>query len=69
MTPLNPSERDCLICIARGEVSSRTCTEKLLRRLVALGLIETAQTCSLPLEMPARSLRLTPAGRAALDQD
>ena len=69
MAPLNPSERDCLTGIARGEASSRTCTEGMLRRLFALGLIEARPTCCLPLEMPAHSVRLTPAGRAALDPD
>jgi len=69
MAPLNPSERACLIGIARGEASSRTCTEGMLRRLFALGLIEASPTCCLPLEMPTRSLRLTPAGRAALEPD
>jgi hypothetical protein len=69
MPPLNPSERDCLAGIARGEASSRTCPEGVLRRLLALGLIEASPTCCLPLEMPAHSLCLTPAGRAALDPD
>lgn len=69
MPPLSPSERDCLAGIARGEAPNRTCTEQVLRRLLALGLIESSPTCCLPLAMPTHSLRLTPSGRAALDPD
>jgi hypothetical protein len=69
MYPLEPSERDCLTCIARGDACGRVCPEAVLRRLIALGLIESSPTRCLPLEMPSHALRLTPAGRAALDPD
>jgi hypothetical protein len=69
MQPLDPSERDCLTRIARGDASGRVCTEAVLLRLIALGLIESSPTRCLPLEMPSYTLRLTPAGRAALDPD
>jgi hypothetical protein len=69
MHPLDPSERDCLAHIARGDATERVCTEAVLRRLIALGLIESSPTLCLPLEMPSHSLRLTPAGRAALHPD
>jgi hypothetical protein len=66
MHPLDPSERDCLTRIARGDASGRVCSEPILRRLIALGLIESNPIRCLPLEMPAHSLRLTPAGHTAL---
>jgi hypothetical protein len=69
MPHLDPSERDCLTRIARGDASDRICSAAILRRLLALGLIESSPTRCLPLEMPAHTLSLTPAGRAALDPD
>jgi hypothetical protein len=68
MPHLDPSELNCLTHIAHGETpTARACTEVVLGRLLALGLIESNPTCCLPLEMPTHGLRLTPAGRAALE--
>lgn len=70
MRSLHTGDLGCLRLIARGETDGGgVCTDETLRRLADLGLIERVPTQCLPLEMPQSALRLTPAGRAALEPD
>jgi hypothetical protein len=67
MPNLDPTERECLRRIARGNTDTGVvCTDQVLRRLAELGLIEQVPTLALPLEMPRSAVRLTTAGHAAL---
>jgi hypothetical protein len=70
MSRLHRTELDCLHRIARGDNDGGgPCTDAVLRHLADLGLVERVPTQCLPLEMPRTALRLTPAGRAALEPD
>ena len=69
MSHLTQCERDCLARIA-GMQSQRlgNCDDGILRRLLALGLIEESVKVMVPLPLFQRSYDLTVAGRAVLDQ-
>jgi hypothetical protein len=69
MGHLDPRERQCLARIAEREVEDiGPCDDGLIYRLLSLGLIEETVEVRVPLPMVRRSLRITVAGRAALDE-
>jgi len=68
MSRLHRNALDCLRRIARGDTDGGgPCTDEILQHLADLGLVENVPTQCLPLEMPRTTLRLTPAGHAALE--
>jgi len=69
MSRLDPHERDCLECISAHEGEDLApCDDGLIYRLLSLGLIEETVEVRVPLPMVRRSLRITAAGRAALEE-
>ncbi|MCG6863414.1 MAG: hypothetical protein LJE70_19440 [Chromatiaceae bacterium] len=69
MSHLSPRERECLARIeGRESERLRSCDDMILRRLLALRLIEESVNVMVPLPLFRRSLHLTVAGRAALEQ-
>lgn len=64
---LNESERRCLAALAAGaRPAGGECSEDMLRRLIAGGLVEEVPLMHLPLPMIRVGYRITVSGEAAL---
>lgn len=67
MAEISEAEQKCLKMIAKVQTTaSRPCSEHILQRLIAKGLVEKGPQIWLPLEMMHTTFRLTSKGRALL---
>ncbi len=67
--PLGATQVRCLKTIASGiSLLRQPCQARVLRSLLALGLVEYGGARKLPLEMVRQAYRLTPAGRLMLSR-